>query len=415
MECKTEKTLSGGEEGFPSLKMKSQNKIAIVVQRCGININAGAEVYALKLAEGLALKKQNIEILTSQSDDYISWNNKLPTYEDCQIENNNFQIKRFPVQHDRQRVVFGVVKRFIFFTQKYISIAYKLLSPLLDYIFLKSQGPWCPKLWEYLENNAQSYSLIIVKSYLYAPNYYAIRKSHKKTKVLFIVTAHNEPEFNLNFVNKMIENSDTLAFVSIAEKNLCYTLKPFSQQKPYIILPPGFNNEIPVQSDTDNRILHLSDKKFFTYIGRIDKNKNVNFIFENTPKNCLVVFAGELKIEFPKDERFVYLGRVSEREKFFLLEKSIALLMVSMREAYSIITAEAIKYKCLVLALRGCEPIEELIERYGGYLCTEENYSEVMLNLWNNPNYFDRKFIKSDLINIEKSYLHNADKIINLT
>ncbi|WP_186645587.1 glycosyltransferase [Fluviispira vulneris] len=395
--------------------MKIQKKIAIVVQRCGININAGAEVYALKLAEGLALKKQRIEILTSQSDDYISWNNNLPANEEQQIEGSKFQIKRFPVLHDRKRILFGAVKRIIFFTQKHMSIFYKILSPILDFIFLKSQGPWCPDLWKYLEKNAQLYSLIIIKSYLYAPNYYAVRKAHKKTKVLFIVTAHNEPEFNLNFVNKMIEDSDTLAFVSIAEKNLCHTLKPFSKKKPFIILPPGFNNNIASNSDTDTRIMHLASKKFFTYIGRIDKNKNVNFIFEKTPKNCLVVFAGELKIEFPQDERFIYLGHVTEKEKIFLLENSIALLMVSMREAYSIITAEAIKHKCLVLALRGCEPIEELIERYGGCLCNEENYSEIMLNLWNNTNSFDRKSIKSELINIEKSYLQNAVKIIDLT
>ena len=45
--------------------IENNKKIAIVVQRCGPEILAGAEVYALKLAIALAEKNANVEIFLS--------------------------------------------------------------------------------------------------------------------------------------------------------------------------------------------------------------------------------------------------------------------------------------------------------------------------------------------------------------
>nr|BFD33111.1 glycosyltransferase family 4 protein [Pigmentibacter ruber] len=386
--------------------------IAIIVQRCGQQIQAGAEVYAFNLAKALAEKGLLVDVLTSKSDDYIKWNNNLPNIEEVKTSGLSFSIKRFPVIHSRQRYLFAIVKRTIKYLKKINNSLYALFAPLLDYIFLRSQGPWCPELWNYLRKNQQKYNLLIVKSYLYAPNVYAL-KENIKIKKLFIVTAHNEPEFKLAFVDKMLSSSNILAFVSKAEKSLCNEIWPLSATKNSIILPPGFQNlNLQTEQQVRSEIIKLINSDFFLYLGRIDKNKNIDFILNHTPHNCLVVFAGDLKYQIPNDPRFIYIGRVNEKEKELLLKKAIALLIASRYEAYSIVTAEAIKLNCIVLALKGCPPIDELINEYGGILCEEQDFSNKMLSLLNKDN--SGIFLQSDKISHDKSWRKNADIVENI-
>jgi glycosyltransferase involved in cell wall biosynthesis len=394
--------------------MSQDKKIAIIVQRCGENIAAGAEVYAFSFAKALAEKGLNVEVLTSKSDDYINWNNRLPDEEWIKTNGKSFLIKRYPVLHGRFKIVFAIIKRINFFLSRNFNKTYQKLSPFLDYIFLKSQGPWCPSLWNTLQKNTNDYSLIIVKSYLYSPNYYSIIKSSNKTKTLFIVTAHDEPEFKLNFVSKSLSRSTMLGFVSNAEKKLCNKIWLHTSNKDSIILPPGITQETKESEIIRKEIQDLSEKKYFIYLGRIDKNKNVDFIFNHTPKECLVVFAGDLKYEIPNDSRFLYLGRISELEKKILLQKALALIIASRLEAYSIVTAEAIYYGCLVLALKGCEPIDELINQYGGVSCNAPDFKNTMLEIWEDRYTRTNCEPQRKKIAEEKSWEKNVIKIIEL-
>lgn len=389
-------------------------KIAIVVQRCGIDIMGGAELYALNFAKSLAEQNFQVEILTSKSDDYLKWNNELQDEEWVQTNGRSFCIKRFPVSHGRLRIIFAIIKRINFFISSHFWKIYKFMSPLLDYIFLRSQGPWCPKLWNYLKKNSEQYSLLIVKSYLYSSNYYSLMNLSNKVTSIFIVTAHNEPEFKLNFVSKALTKSTILGFVSNAEKELCNNIWEISRNKNSIILPPGIDKNVNIKEEIRKNIYDLLNKKYFIYIGRIDKNKNINFIFENTPKECLVIFAGDLKYDIPNDHRFIYIGRVSEVEKIFLLKHAIAFVIASRFEAFSIVTAEAILNGCIVLALEGCAPIDELIYKYGGIICTKSNFKYTMVQLWENR--YDGNFIpiQNEKIDIEKSWKNNVSIVKNL-
>lgn len=395
--------------------MESKDKkIAIIVQRCGENIVAGAEVYAFRFAKALAEQGLHVEILTSKSDDYINWNNHLPDEEWIQTDGIPFHIRRFPVVHGRFRIIFGIIKRLNFFLAKKFNKLYKIFAPILDYIFLRSQGPWCPQLWKTLKKNASNYSLVIVKSYLYSPNYYSIMNSSNKVKALFIVTAHDEPEFNLNFVSKSISNSTILGFVSQAEKDLCNKIWEHSKNKESLILPPGINKITNKNEMIRKEILDLSNKKYFIYLGRIDKNKNVDFIFSHTPNHCFVVFVGDLKYKIPDDPRFLYIGKINELEKELLLQRAVALVIASRLEAYSIVTAEAIYYGCLVLALKGCDPIDELINQYGGVSCCESGFGKTMLEIWENRFVGPKILPQREKIAEEKSWERNAVKVLNL-
>ncbi len=399
----------------------TQKKIAIVVQRCGKSIAAGAEVYAYELAKALSQSHTthplHVDIYSSQSDDYIAWNNNLPKEESV---NPYLKIIRFPVLHSRLMTLFRITRRISFFLGKHFKLLYYMFAPFLDYLFLKTQGPWCPELWNTLLKNSSDYSLVIVKSYLYAPNVKLTLSLKNKVKVLFIVTAHDEPEFKFKFVGDCIKKADVLGSVSYAEKELCEKIWPLTSLKPHYILPPGIVP--PLQHFEEEQVANkirpvvstLLSKKFFLCLGRIDKNKNIPFLFANTPANHLVVFAGEKHLCIPDDPRFLYLGKVSDEEKFVLLKNALALLMVSRFEAYSIVTAEALSLGCLVLALKGCAPVDELIERYGGLSIGSENYALIMRDIVNETINLEKFRPKSELIMSEKSWEANVEKILKI-
>lgn len=386
-------------------------KIALVVQRCAQDIRAGAETYALKLAKAISQSKIKTEIFTSQSDDYILWNNNLPEKE---VLSAHLTIKRFPVLHSRFIILFAFIRRFSFFLQRNIFFFYNALSSVMDWLFLKSQGPWCPSLWKELQKNAQNYDLIVIKSYLYAPNVYSILKCAEKTKILFVVTGHDEPPFKLNFVGKCIEKSHVLGFVSLAEKELCYRIWPLAKQKPFLIIPPGLDEPEQKNHGISIPVQAVLEKKFFLCLGRIDKHKNIPFILNHTPEECLVVFAGEKHLEIPNDPRFVYLGKVTESEKLLLLKKTVSLLMASRFEAYSIVTAEALALGTMVLALEGCLPVDELISRYGGLSVQESKFKDTMKLLWENKVDLTTQQPKTELITKEKSWRSSAEKVLSL-
>ncbi|MES2615478.1 MAG: hypothetical protein V4591_08690, partial [Bdellovibrionota bacterium] len=266
--------------------MDKQKKIAIVVQRCGKGIVAGAEIYAYELAQAIHAQDPQFEvdIYTSKSDNYIRWNNKLSLQEKI---NDHVKILRFPVVHTRLLLLFRIVKRISIYLNSFLYPLYFLFSGILDYLFLRTQGPWCPTLWHELIQKQDEYSLIIVKCYLYAPNVKIIKELASKTKVLFIVTAHKEPEFKLKFVGEILEKAHSLGFVSLSEEQLCKKTWPKSALKPYLILSPGLTpptqdfinqcNTIPPRPE----IQDLLKKNFFLCLGRIDKNKNTPFLFKN--------------------------------------------------------------------------------------------------------------------------------------
>ncbi len=399
--------------------MGKNKKIAVVVQRCGKNIVAGAEVYAYELAQALNkyAPQYDVDIYTSKSDNYIRWNNCLSLEEQI---NKHVKIIRFPVLHTRLLLLFRIIKRISIYLNKFFYPLYYIFSTILDYLFLRTQGPWSPSLWQELIKKHEEYSLIIVKSYLYIPNIKIVTELAEKTKVLFIVTAHNEPEFKFKFVGECLKKAYALGFVSLAEEQLCKKVWPHSLQKPYLILPPGLTPFTPdfIQScnatTVRSEISALMDKKFFLCLGRIDKNKNTPFLLKNTPENHLVVFAGEQHLPIPKDPRFLCLGKVTEQEKYMLLKHTLALLMVSRFEAYSIVTAEALSLGCFVVALKGCLPVDELIERYGGLSVEQEIFAETMKNLYEDKINKELFKSKSDLILQEKSWESNVKKILTL-
>jgi hypothetical protein len=92
-------------------------KLAIVVQRYGEAINGGAELHARYVAEHLA-RHVDVEVLTTCAADYVTWRNEVPSGTE---RINGITVRRFPVKHERDPVVFGRLSERVFRQQHSVS------------------------------------------------------------------------------------------------------------------------------------------------------------------------------------------------------------------------------------------------------------------------------------------------------
>ena len=78
-------------------------KLALVVQRYGLEVNGGAELHARQLTEHLA-KHYDIEVLTTKAIDYVTWKNE---YTEALEQINGITVRRFGVDKKRNEAKFS--------------------------------------------------------------------------------------------------------------------------------------------------------------------------------------------------------------------------------------------------------------------------------------------------------------------
>ena len=129
-------------------------KLAIVVQRYGKAINGGAELHARYLAEHLA-RHAEVEVLTTCASDYLTWRNELtPGIEDI----NGIRVHRFPVERERDPLVFG----------KHSENVFRGTHSIADELeWLDEEGPTSPALIDHLSKHQDDYDYCIIFSYRY--------------------------------------------------------------------------------------------------------------------------------------------------------------------------------------------------------------------------------------------------------
>ena len=119
-------------------------KVAVVVQRYGININGGAELHARYVAEHLA-KHIDVEVLTTCATDYVTWRNELPSGID---QVNGITVHRFPVKQERD------IKDFSKQSAKVFSHTHSMADELR---WLESEGPTSTALIEHIQNHMDNW------------------------------------------------------------------------------------------------------------------------------------------------------------------------------------------------------------------------------------------------------------------
>ena len=153
-------------------------RIAMVVQRYGMEIVGGAERLCRGVAEGLAERGHEIEVLTSCARSYVTWANAYPEG----VESlNGVMVRRFRTVEERAMDSFNSQSDELFG---------KPHSHADEIAWVQSQGPHAPGIVDHVHQIAGDCDRLLFFTYLYHPTFHGIHAAPHKTAL--VPTAHDE-------------------------------------------------------------------------------------------------------------------------------------------------------------------------------------------------------------------------------
>ena len=306
-------------------------KIAIVVQRYGLEINGGAEYHARLIAEKLS-KYFTIEVFTTTAYDYVTWDHY---YEKQQETLNGILVNRFRVKKPRDPQIFSQVQNIVF--HKEHSLADELL-------WLEEEGPMVPELIKDLQKREKEFAYFIFFSYRYYHSYFGVKLlAHK---AILVPTAEHDQVIYLNLFKDFFRFPAAIVYNSWEEKELINRVAANSAVYGAVV---GIGSEVPMQFDPEDICRKLGiTGKYVVYIGRLDENKGVPELLrfylrllaeEKVALNLLLI--GKSLIAIPENSHIRHVGFMNNKEKFDLLKGAEFLIIPSQFESLSMVTLEA--------------------------------------------------------------------------
>lgn len=374
-----------------------KEKIAIVVQRYGLEINGGAELHAKLLAEKLS-SLYEVEVLTTCAIEYEFWENYYPEGTEYI---NGIGVRRFKtLKKDLPK--FNTLSKIVRNIYKYgnrkltpLNFAY-LLYKRKKYNkkgfnfneWLEAQGPFSVDLIDFIKEKKENYKTFIFFTYLYHPTNIGIREVAGKS--ILIPTAHDEPQFYLEGYQTLFSLPKFIFYNTQTEKDLVEKVYPGTKNTPSGIAGIGFDDYDPSAGPLPGS---LSAGKYFVYVGRIVEDKGCVMMidyFRNFKKDhpeyrdLKLVLAGKnaLDEKITQGEDIILTGFVDHALKNALLTHAAALIMPSFYESLSLITLEAMLLEVPVIVNGNCKVLHDHIEKSktGKSFSGNTEFSEALLS-----------------------------------
>jgi glycosyltransferase involved in cell wall biosynthesis len=321
-------------------------KIAIVVQRYGEEITGGAEQYARIIAEKL-VSLYDVEILTSCALDYVSWDNH---YLKGVSNINGVTVKRFTVERFRDINKFKRLRE-----QTVINGNVKAENK-----WINDQGPYCPKLIEYIDESKDIYDVFIFVTYLYYTTVRGIGKVREKA--ILIPAAHDEEPIYFKIFDDVFNSPRALIFLTDEERDFTHFLFKNSDIPSDVI---GLGIETPEKPDPMRFKAKYGLDNYILYTGRIDIGKRCpelfNFFAEykkRNPSDLKLVLMGKEFIEIPKHPDIISLGFVSEEDKQDGMAGAKLFILPSVFESLSIVVLESMALGIPVVVNGECDVVK---------------------------------------------------------
>ena len=206
-------------------------KIAIVVQRYGLEINGGAEYHARLIAEKLS-KFFTIEVFTTTACDYVTWDHH---YRSGQEILNGITVNRFRVEKPRDPDVFGRIQEHVFEEEHVWEDELR---------WLEEEGPLVPELIRNLENREKEFAYLIFFSYRYYHSYHGVRRFQRKA--ILVPTAEHDQVVYLSLFQDFFNLPAAIIYNSPEEKELINRVSGNAARCGDVV---GVGSEIPDQFD----------------------------------------------------------------------------------------------------------------------------------------------------------------------
>ena len=360
-----------------------KKRIAFVVQRYGKEVNGGSELYAKLVIERLS-SIYDMEVLTTCAIDYMTWENEYAEGLDMV---DGVKVRRFKVDRQRDNEVFSKLSSKIYSNPNHT---------IKDGTrWMEEQGPYCPKLTEYIRKNKEKYDLFIFMTYLYYTTYFGLMEVPEKS--ILISTAHDERPIYLNIFNSIFHLPKAIVYLTEEEK--AFVNKKFNNSyKPSEIMGIGIDmqeNIHPVKFREKYKI----DSPFLIYAGRIDESKGCKYLFEyfikykrNYPSDLKLVLMGKPVMDMPNHDDIIPLGFVSDEDKVNGMAAAKLLILPSFFESLSMSVLESMALGVPVLVNGQCDVLRgHCIRSNGGlYYNNYYEFAECIEYLSNMVDVYDK-------------------------
>jgi glycosyltransferase involved in cell wall biosynthesis len=389
-------------------------RVAFVVQRCGREVNGGAEAHALAVAQHMATD-WDTEVLTTCALDYMDWANHYPEG----VETiDGALIRRFLVAEPRDIESFNRLSD---------RLRPRCHSASLEEQerWMRAQGPWSPALFDFIEQQAGHYDAFIFFGYLYTQTWFALPQV--ANKAILAPLAHDEWAIYLNFWNRLFSLPRAFIFNTLEERDFLRQRFPNARLEGPIA---GVAVDRPMNIDPARfRRDHGINDDFLLYVGRVDPSKGCDELFDffirhreqgGTPRQ--LVLLGKPVMAIPDHPDLHPLGFVSESTKWDALAACAALVMPSPHESLSMVLLEAWSVGKPVLVNGRCAVLAGQCRRANGGLWYED-FAEFTLGLatlleGRVPDVLGRqgwRFVKENYTwpVIEQAYLEVVDAIMH--
>ena len=373
--------------------MKRHNFL-FIIQRYGLAIDGGAELYCRWLAEHLS-KFHNITILTTCASSYITWENNFKPGLDYV---NGIKVIRCEVDQVRDIEFFNRI------TDEILNNAH---NPEDEDEWLKAQGPHSSDLITFIKNTHADFDLLFFFTYLYEPTVLGTQLA--PGKCILIPTAHDEPVAYLKIYRDLFQRIEGLLYLTSAEQNFVELTFPV-QGKPSLLLGTGVDIPDSTVSESDIRTKYKIPDRFLLYIGRVEAGKGCqelisffrNFI-EQTKLNVKLVLAGKQHLICEEDALVKLVGYIPDEDIKPLIEAAELIIVPSRFESLSILLLQGFASKKPVLVNGHCPVLlDHIIKSNGGLYYMDKNEFIFALDL-----LLHRKEIRDKLGSNGSQYIKN--------
>jgi glycosyltransferase involved in cell wall biosynthesis/ubiquinone/menaquinone biosynthesis C-methylase UbiE len=320
----------GGEVVITARKMK-RAKIAMVVQRYGLEVNGGAELLCRQVAEHLS-KYYDVEVITTCAIDYMTWKDE---YRPGTEVIDGVTVHRFKVDAPRD------LKKFNELSDRILNNVH---SPGDELEWMKLQGPYSTELLSFIKNNENSYDHFIFFTYLYCTTYFGLPLV--KSKSILAPMAHDEPSIYLSMFKELFNAPAAILYNTEEEKRFVNTIFNNAHVMSDIV-GVGIESKVQMESRAFREKYGIRDD-FIIYVGRIDESKGCKELFDyflrykkRCRSNLKLVLVGKPVMEIPRHKDIVSLGFIPEEDKSGAISASRLMIVPSKYESLSMVLLEA--------------------------------------------------------------------------
>jgi glycosyltransferase involved in cell wall biosynthesis len=305
-------------------------KVALVVQRYGLEVLGGAETLARRIAELIA-PQLDLTVLTTCAVDYLTWADHYAPGED---QVNNVRVLRFQVAAPRDPDEFAVASDRAYAAPGKLSRGRE---------WMRAQGPNAPMLLDHLRDEGDGYDVVIFVTYLYATTADGLPLVADRS--ILVPTVHDEPPLRLAIFDEIFAEARLSLFSTPEERELARERFGVPDERARIV---GVGvDEVKGKGDRFRAETGI-ERPFALYHGRLDPSKGVPELVDHHvryrvrhPNGLELVLLGGGEVTLPTANGFHRLGYVPERLKHDAIAAAEVVVCPSPYESLSFSQLEA--------------------------------------------------------------------------